>query len=213
VLTIDDAREVLDLDDIAQVADLVRAGALRALLTKDADFGLMFHPDELAAYDAERQRGQAGVPEVSTAVRAQGIIRAYLAARPPLDGYNQAVLQQRPLRVAVKGRSVLGVQVAALLEFHNRSDAVQLQQAAPITSGSLTAALERIDAVRMRGFIAEADRGTSVQRWAWWWRLPDSLVEGTVPLPGVMVHEGERAKVTGGHPHLTTSLTSHDSDG
>lgn len=209
VLTVDDAQEVLELSCPGEVYDLVRAGVLAALYL---DGAVLFHPEELTAFDFLRRRDLTD-PTVRIALRAQAVIRAYLAARPPLPDYDEAVLRQSPLLVAVKRRSVVCVQESALMAFHNGSDAVQLHQDVPITSVSLRSGMEQVGMLRMRGFVAEADRGSGAQRWTWWWRLPDSLVSDVLPEVGLVLHEGEGARSTGGHPHLTTSLTSRDSNG
>lgn len=210
-------RKQLRLPRVGEVYDLVRKGEVSALNTQDPgtrERELLFHPDEITDY-IRRQATAAQVVEERLINSAFEILNDYLMALDPVEDYDEAVQAGRPLLGAGReGESPVFVQTAAIREWFNSSDEVQMGARTSVVTAPLEVMLSQIGAIRARGILARADRGTKKQRWAYWWRLPERLFTDALPDPAPSgLRVGERVAQSGGHVHLAETLTSRSSDG
>ena len=201
-LTTEDARRALRLGTQGEVHELVRTRVLAALYCADPETGrelLLFHPDNVR-YCAGVLTDRAEDFAVRQVRHAVEVLREYLAAVPAVDDADDAVRTSAPLRCAVRGRATAAcVHPKTVRTWHNARDVVTLNEAAPVTTAAVTAALQRVGAVRTRGVIAVADSGSGRQRWSTWWRVPADVFSGGVPDPApVEVLPGDRLAVVGG---------------
>lgn len=165
------SREVAAALDVAEetVADLMLSGALGFWVPPCEDrrrslplSSARFDPADVAAY-----RETAPKPDVVAARAILENLRLYLAAHEvPTRSYELAFRADAPLEV--KGR--LYVRSRSLVAFARDRDAAPAAQLASRTEEILATT----GAVRQRGFRAE----DGVQRWAFWWRLPDAVWTG-----------------------------------
>lgn len=159
-----------------ELLDLTRSGCAFALLvppslTTDRP-PLRYAPGLLADI---RDRLESRTDELRAAeIRVVAVaLRAYLAERPPLEVYDQAVKEGRP----VLGRNNSGHILA-----HVQWDVLVswVQRAAPLAGPAAHAAmpshaalaLERLGCIQVRGVRAVGD---GRQRWHTWWRVPRSM--------------------------------------
>lgn len=219
-----DAQRLLKLRRLADVHDLVRSGELAALSIRENGRQILrFHPDELVAYAARAEEERRTVA-YRQAERALSIVRRYLRDNPPLDDFDDARERGTPVRAtAKKGRPTVNVYADTIMATHNASEPVTLGQEAPITTEAVTAALEKMGATRVKGFIAVADRGYGngrpKQRWEWWWRLPHDLGldtddgENAPVVPSLVRDADEGVSRRGNVVSIDTPLTSRRNDG
>lgn len=208
-LTLADAATVLEMSP-EEVSDLVLCGELAALVLSEAGTGrarlarVRLHPDEVAAYDRRRRAG-AVTADAHNVRRVRTLLREYLAARPPLDSYEAAILNGSPVRVATRRHGVVppvNVSPEFVAAFSEGSGGF------PIPASVVVRGLEALGAVPVKGWIALADRGQpGKQRWKRWYRLPGALTrpfeEHTVAASmlgrDTLVPE-DRVTVSGGEP-------------
>jgi hypothetical protein len=175
------ARAILGLDSLAEVYDHIRSGVLVSLYAfRDGRPTPMFHPDELADLEVRKREGRL-VHAQRTSIRAQGVLREYLASHEPMIDYDEAVDSGYPVIAGAESGSAVYVQSAPIVAWFNAHR--DLAETGTVTVTSLDEMLTAIGAIRRRGFVAWADRGTGRQRWARWWRLPRSFLEMTAPDP------------------------------
>lgn len=210
-------RKQLRLSRVGEVYDLVRSGELSALNTLDPgtrERELLFHPAEIAAYVERWAANQTVIGERLTA-KAYDVLNEYLMAFDPVEDYDEALASGRPLLGAHReGDPAVFVRVKAIRDWFNHSDAVQMGVTTSIISDTLERMLATIGAVRARGILAQADRGTKKQRWAYWWRLPDKLFTDELPDPAPTDRrDGEAMARSGGVTHLAQTLTSRSTSG
>lgn len=174
-LTLADAARVLELKS-EEVIDLLLCGELTALVTSGSESArstrVRLHPDEVAAY-AQRRRAGLLTADTHNLRRVHTLLRDYLAARPPVDSYAEALSGGHPLR-GVPRRATdpdpVYVRPEALAEFHASRGGEF-----PVPASLVGRGLETLGAVRARGVTAKADQGSGKQRWAYWYRLPLAL--------------------------------------
>lgn len=208
-LTLTDVAEVLEITR-AEVLDHVRASELPVLWLPVLSGAYpraeaRFHPNAVGALAARLKQGSQ-TADARNRVRAQDLLRRYLAATPPTDDYDEALSRNLPLLASTRlRRAALHVRAEALAEFQ-ASEGV----AAPMLRSSLAHALEGIGAVRMRGVVPASERGGK-QRWGTWWRVPESVMgadEQAAMVDAVCgVRDGEEVTRSGsGSWHLKKTL-------
>lgn len=180
VFTDMDAQRILGLLRLADVHDLVRAGELAALtIRENGKMVLRFLPDEITHYKTRVTMEQRNLNDRQTR-RALGVVRDYLRRNPPVDAFEDAVERGLPVRATAKSdRVTVNVRAETIAVVHNARDEVVLGTEASVTTLAVERALQRMGAVKVKGFIALADKGYQEgrpkQRWERWWRLPRDL--------------------------------------
>jgi hypothetical protein len=191
-LTTPDVADILNKNE-SEVHDLVRTGSLPCLVKADSPMGLLrmwFHPDDVS-YIEVRLRETSARTSLHTdhlnRLRVQAALRAYLAAVPPTEDYDDALLRNAPLFGSTRRRARrVHVRAEAVAAFGSTLDSV------PVTTSMVRAALEYFGAIRVRGVTAAAEPGT--QRWGTWFRLPEGFDLGEADENSVI-----RGVVAGGY--------------
>lgn len=195
-----------------QILDAVRVGFIKYLVdsngTDPAAARLLFLPEWVRDFH-ERMRDQTRGVVQANVMSAELLVREYLAAMPVLDDYDQAFATGSPLY----GRSRHGlkphVRPASLITWARDRGKV------PPTRSIVEQMLERIGGARVRGIIPAASEDGR-QRWATWWRIPDSMLpdyaerEAIVAadaVRGTVIETGERVTSMEGKPVLVAALT------
>lgn len=206
-LTVDDAADALRLPS-AEVIDLIRLGRLAALVTAPrpmAPLTFRLHPASVRGFVMRRDADLLTSDETMRPAVLRAL-REYLAGHPPTGDYERALREDRPLWGATRGGGrALHLRVKSVVAAHERSGSPTL-----LTISAVSGALEQVGGVHVRG-VTPADGGG--QRWAWWWRVPSSLLpaegeDGAVVdvLRGVM-EPGERLTTRGAaRPYLAGEL-------
>jgi hypothetical protein len=173
--SVDDVASLLALTR-AEAIDLIRARDLPSLLlsapTPSSPAGFRVHVDEVRALAERRSLGTLTVDERVRAV-TQARLRDYLAARPPVEDYDEAIESGHALwGRALGGRRTLNIQADAVVRFFEEID-----PRIALTESSIAMTLERIGGVKVRGVIPWSTPGGK-QRWATMYRVPQSLLDG-----------------------------------
>lgn len=178
------ARKFLRKRSLAEVYDLVRTGQLVALHAPDPETGrreLLFHQDEILAFLAASETHRRTVDE-SLVIKAFDVLNEYLTTVDPMEDYEDAVAHNTPLHgVMKKSGEALLIRSDMVTAWHNGRDEVLMGQRGPVASSAIETALMRTSAVKVRGVIALADKGTKTQRWTTWWRVPNELFSDALP--------------------------------
>jgi hypothetical protein len=153
-----------------KIRQFVHAGLLPCLLYRDGAHTEWFNAEDIREF-TQTLRGVQDAGMVERRIHEIGdALLEYLAANPPLAEYDVALAERMPvLARARSGRIHAHVQPDALArwaELHSarRWPAATLEPA-------VTATLEKLGAVRLRGLTPLTGGG---QRWHYWWRLPTS---------------------------------------
>ena len=202
-LTVRDVASALDVSAEA-VVDLMVSGSLGFWMPPASPGSPVAVPAERARFDPEdvsawrdaRPRDSGAVADVL------GNLRSYLEARwPPQRDYDVALASAAPL--AIRGR--LYVRTEVLTDFARSREAPLAAQFAQTTERVLS----DMGAVRRRGIRPEGER---TQRWAVWWRLPDSVWNGGEALSLSEFLGAERGPGVGAMPEPAAEPLPLDGD-
>lgn len=172
-VTVDDAAEALSLTR-AEVLDLIRARDLQSMLlaapTPASPAAFRIHVDELRALAERIENREISVDERIRAL-TQTRLREYLAARPPVDDYDEAA----ECGTALWGRSVGGKRTLNVFASAVRGYVEMLDPHTTLTESAIAMTLQRLGGVRVRGVVPWSAPGGK-QRWATMYRIPRSLL-------------------------------------
>jgi len=169
------AAQVLNMTSV-ELLDLTRSGCALALLvppslTTDRP-PLRYAPGLLADIRArlESRTDELRAAEIRVVAAA---LRAYLTERPPLEVYDQAVNEGRPVLGRNNSGHILAhVQWDALVSWVQRAAPLAGPAAHAAMPSHASVALERLGCTQVRGVRAVGD---GRQRWHTWWRVPRSM--------------------------------------